>query len=137
MDLIEMTRELGKAIQKDERFANLQAANKANEADSELMEMINRIQLVHMSYQSEAAKEDKNEQKLSAYDEEFQGIYQKVKDNENMQRYESAMEEMDTLMKKITGMLSRCALGDNPDVCDVEAEQQDCADSCDGCSGCN
>lgn len=61
MDIIKLTRELGAAIQQDERYAKFQAAQKANEEDKELNELMGKIQLVHMSYQHEASKEDANE----------------------------------------------------------------------------
>ena len=55
MDIIKLTRELGAAIQQDERYAKFQAAQKANEEDKELNELMGKIQLVHMSYQHEAS----------------------------------------------------------------------------------
>lgn len=67
MDIIKLTRELGAAIQQDERYAKFQAAQKANEEDKELNELMGKIQLVHMSYQHEASKEDANEQKLARH----------------------------------------------------------------------
>ena len=75
MDIIKLTRELGAAIQQDERYAKFQAAQKANEEDKELNELMGKIQLVHMSYQHEASKEDANEQKLAAYETEFNDLY--------------------------------------------------------------
>lgn len=95
MDIIKLTRELGAAIQQDERYAKFQAAQKANEEDKELNELMGKIQLVHMSYQHEASKEDANEQKLAAYETEFNDLYKKVMDNEHMRDYEVARAEID------------------------------------------
>jgi len=135
MDLIQMTRELGKAIQEDERYINFHQACEANEADRELTDTINQIKLVQMSYQHEASKENADEEKLSAYEKEFQELYSKANSNPNMQRYEAAMNEMDALMKRITGILSRCAMGEDADTC--EPEMHSCGGSCDSCSGCH
>ncbi|NLB35772.1 MAG: YlbF family regulator [Clostridiales bacterium] len=134
MDLIQMTRELGKAIQEDERYIKFHKAREANEADKELTDLINQIQLVHMSYQHEAEKEDADESKLNEYEKEFQGLYSKAKANPNMQRYEAAMNEIDALMKNITGILSCCAMGEDADTCEPE---HGCTGSCDSCSGCH
>ena len=60
MDVIAKARELGAALQQDERYTKLMEAQKANEADTALNELIAKIQLVQMSFQHEAAKEDKN-----------------------------------------------------------------------------
>ena len=51
MDIIELTRQLGAAIQKEEAYINFHKAKETNEADDELNELINKIQLIHMSYQ--------------------------------------------------------------------------------------
>ena len=44
MDLIQLTRELGKAIQQDERYLRLQAAKQASDEDSHLQRADWRIQ---------------------------------------------------------------------------------------------
>ena len=59
MDVIAKARELGAALQQDERYLKLMEAQKANEEDTALNELIARIQLVQMSFQHEAQKEDK------------------------------------------------------------------------------
>ena len=51
MEIIKLTRELGKAIQADERYAKFVAARETNEKDDELNEIIGKMQLIHMSYQ--------------------------------------------------------------------------------------
>ncbi|MBQ8026481.1 MAG: YlbF family regulator, partial [Clostridia bacterium] len=56
MDIIKLTRELGKAIQADERYAKFVTARETNEKDDELNDLIGKMQLVHMSYQHEASK---------------------------------------------------------------------------------
>ena len=45
MDVIEMARELGKAIQQDERYKRIDAAKKANDEDSQLQELIVKFNL--------------------------------------------------------------------------------------------
>ena len=106
MDIIEITRQLGAAIQQDERYLAYHEARKTNEADTDLNDLINKIQLIHMSYQHEAAKDDANEEKLAAYDKEFTEVYQAVMANENMQKYEAARQAVDEMMNHITGILA-------------------------------
>lgn len=135
MDIIKLTRELGAAIQQDERYAKFQAAQKANEDDKEFNELMGKIQLVHMSYQHEASKEDANEQKLAAYETEFNDLYKKVMDNEHMRDYEVARAEIDEMMHYITGILALCIQGEDPATCEPE-EEHHCGGDCSGCSGC-
>ena len=114
MDIIKLTRELGAAIQQDDRYAKFQAAQKANEEDKDLNDLMGKIQLVHMSYQHEASKEDANEQKLAAYETEFNDLYKKVMENEHMRDYEVARAEIDEMMHYITGILALCIQGEDP-----------------------
>ena len=114
MDIIEITRQLGAAIQQDERYLAFHEARKTNEADTDLNDLINKIQLIHMSYQHEAAKDDANEEKLAAYDKEFTEAYQAVMANENMQKYEAARQAVDEMMNHITGILALCVQGEDP-----------------------
>ena len=54
MSLEKLTRELGKAIQQDERYLAMQKAIEANEKDTALNELMSKIQLIQVSYQHEA-----------------------------------------------------------------------------------
>lgn len=135
MDLIQMARELGAALQQDERYLRFMEAHEANDKDNELNALIGKIQLVHMSYNREAAKDDKDEEKLKAYDTEFNTLYNQVMCNPNMRRYEKARDEVDALMKEITGILTLCVRGEDPMTCDPNAGA--CAGDCGSCGGCS
>ena len=132
MSLEKLTRELGKAIQQDERYSALQKAIEANEKDTALNELMSKIQLIQVSYQHEASKEEPNEEKMKAYDEEFRGVYTEIMMNPNMQAYEKARKDIDELMNFLTGILAMCVNGDDPDTCDPTAHQ--CGGDCSGCS---
>ncbi len=137
MDLIAKARELGAMLQQDERYVALMEAQKASEADEGLNELIAKIQLIQMSFQHEAAKEDRNEQKLEAYDKEFGEIYAQIMANENMKAFETAKAEIDKLMNYINGIFALCLQGQDPATCDPEAEHHDCGGECSSCSGCH
>lgn len=131
MSLEKLTRELGKAIQQDERYSALQKAIEANEKDTALNELMSKIQLIQVSYQHEASKEEPNEDKMKAYDEEFRGVYSEIMTNPNMQNYEKARREIDELMNYLTGILAMCVNGDDPDTCDPTAHS--CGGDCSCC----
>ena len=136
MDIIEITRQLGAAIQQDERYLAFHEARKTNEADTDLNDLINKIQLIHMSFQHEAAKDDANEEKLAAYDKEFSEVYQTVMANENMQKYEAARHAVDDMMNEITAILSLCVQGEDPKTCQPQ-EEHHCSGECGSCGGCH
>ena len=141
MSLEKLTRELGKAIQQDERYLAMQKAIEANEKDTALNELMSKIQLIQVSYQHEASKEQPDEGKMQAYDEEFRGVYTEIMMNENMRNYEMARKDIDDLMNFLTGILAMCVNGDDPDTCDPTAHS--CGGDCSGChcdcgdEGCN
>ncbi len=134
MSLEKLTRELGKAIQQDERYLAMQKAIEANEKDTALNELMSKIQLIQVSYQHEASKEEPNEDKMKAYDEEFRGVYTEIMMNPNMQAYEKARQDIDELMNFLTGILAMCVNGDDPDTCDPKAHS--CGGDCGSC-GCD
>lgn len=133
MDIIKLTRELGKAIQQDERYLKFVAAREENEADTELNDLVGKMQLIHMSYQHEASKEDANEQKLQAYEEEFMGIREKIIANPNMANYEAARMAIDEMMNHIVGILTECIKGEDPETCEPPQEHS-CSGNCSSCS---
>lgn len=138
MDVIELTRQLGAAIQKDERYLAFHEARRVNEADTDLNDLINKIQLIHMSYQHEAAKDDANEEKLQAYDKEFSEVYAAVMANENMQKYEAARKAVDDMMNYLTQILAMCVQGEDPETCDpAAAHEHNCSGECGSCGGCH
>ena len=133
MTIEKLTRELGKAIQQDERYLAMRKAVEANEQDTELNELMSKIQLIQVSYQHEASKEEPNEEKMKAYDEEFIVVYAQIMQNENMRNYEIARKEIDDMMNYLTGILAMCVNGDDPDTCDPTAHS--CSGDCSGCGG--
>ncbi len=134
MTVIEAARELGKAIQADERYAKLMAAKEANDKDDALNALIGKLNLIQMSYQVEAEGEA-NEEKMNGYDKEFREVYTEVMLNENMKNYESARQDVDDMMNYVMQLLSMVVNGEDPATCDPAA-QSSCSGSCSTCAGC-
>jgi len=134
MDVIKMTRELGKAIQSDERYENFQQTKKNNEADSGLNALMGKLNLAQMSYQNESESENPDNAKMDAYDKEFHEIYGELMQNPNMLRYEASRIEIDKLMNHIMQLLALCVNGADPDTCEPEAAN--CGSGCAACGGC-
>ena len=136
MDVIKMTRELGKAIQQDEKYLKFMEAKKANEADDKLNELIGKLNLIQLSYQQEAEKETPDEAKMKQFDEEFRSVYGDVMINENMKKYEEARQEVDNMMNYVMQILSLCVNGEDPDTCEPANAEGVCSGNCSACSGC-
>lgn len=136
MDVIALARELGAALQKDERYVKFEAAKKANEEDTALNELISKLQLVQLSFQQEAAKEDKDDAKLQEMDTEFGQLYGQIMASPNMQAYQAAAQEIDELMKYINGIFTLCLQGEDPATCEPH-EEHNCSGECSSCGGCH
>lgn len=137
MDIIKLTRELGAAIQQDERYLAFTKAREENEKDTELNELMGQIQMVQMNYQLEASKEDPDSAKMQAFEEEFNALYTKFMANGKMQAYDAARTEVDEMMNYIMQILSLCVNGADPATCEPEKHDHECGGSCSSCSGCH
>ena len=62
MNVIELTRQLGEAIQQDEKYIAFTEARRANEEDMELNAMIGKLNLVQMSYENMKRYEEKKQE---------------------------------------------------------------------------
>ena len=107
MDVIKLTRELGAAIQQDERYIAFTKAKEANENDKEINDLMGKIQLVQMNYQIEASKEEPDSEKMRAFEEEFNEAYTALMDNEKMQAYDEARAAIDEMMNYIMQILGK------------------------------
>ena len=134
MDIIEMAKEMGKAIQADERYKALMRTKKANDEDQELQDLIGKFNLIRLELNNEVSKENKDQQKLEKLNQDLQKTYQSVMSNEHMAAFNTAKVEMDTLLNQVNQVLSLCVNGQDPDTIDLDAQ---CSGSCSSCSGCH
>ena len=138
MSVIELTRQLGAAIQKDERYLAFAAAKEANEKDEALNALMGEIQMIQMNYQMEASKEEPDSAKMQEFEAEFNAKYEAFMANENMQKYDEARAEVDSMMNYIMQILGLCVNGADPATCEPEQQHDhSCDGSCSSCSGCH
>ena len=135
MDVIELARELGKAIQQDERFLAMQIARQNSDNDDELQQLIGEFNLKRMAINNEAAKENRDEAKLQQLNSELRETYAKVMQNKNMNAYNEAKELMDNMLKRINAIISISAEGGDPEIADLTEDT--CGSSCSSCAGCH
>lgn len=137
MTVIEITRQLGAAIQQDERYKAYEAAREANEKDDTLNELIGKINLIQLSYQNEVGKgEEADAEKMEGFAKEFEELYRQIMVNDNMAKFETAKTAVDAMMNEIMGILGCCIDGQDPATCKPE-EEHHCDGSCNSCGGCH
>ncbi|MBQ6380739.1 MAG: YlbF family regulator [Clostridia bacterium] len=134
-DVIQIARELGAALQEDARYKALMQARKANDEDEQLQKLIGEFNIIMLNAQQEAEKEDKDEAKLQAYNEQYVEAYKTIMDNENMQAYQAAQSELEAVVNTINGIIAMSLNGEDPATCDPDA--QNCTHDCSTCGGCH
>ena len=134
MDIITKARELGKLLQQEESYIKLQEAQKNADADQELQDLIGEFNLKRMAINNEACKEDRDEEKLRALNEEMRSSYASIMSNENMIAYNDAKTALDTVMQRVMAIITQSADGEDPDTTDFSPS---CTHDCSTCGGCH
>lgn len=75
MDIIAITRELGKQLQQEESYIKMRAAQQACDEDEGLQKAIGEFNLKRMAINNEAQKDDRNEETLQRLNGEFRAAY--------------------------------------------------------------
>lgn len=133
MDIIEMARELGRAIQADDRYIAYCLAKQANDEDEQLQNLINAFNLKRVELQMEISKPDKNDDTIQELNNLIKDTYQKIMTNPKMMIYNNTKSAMDQLMSQINNIITMSANGINPDEINLESL---CAGDCSTCGGC-
>lgn len=137
MSIESALRELGKEIQKDERFVALQVAAKANDADESLQQQMQEMQLISLKYQQEAEKgEEASQDRIKELQDDYQKLYTEIMAGENMQNYSAATSEMEKMAQYISGMIGLFFDGQDAETCELPA-QDACTHNCSTCGGCH
>ncbi len=132
--LLEMAKELGHAIQADERFIRTQMAQNAADEDEALQALIGEFNLKRMAINAEAAKgEEQDEAKMRTLNEELRAVYARVMANESMAAYNEAKTELDKVTNAIGAILNMASQGLNPD----DYDEHSCSGNCSSCGGCH
>lgn len=133
--LLEMAKDLGHAIQQDERFVRVQMAQNRADEDAALQELIGEFNLKRMALNAESSKSDgeQDTEKLGVLNEELREVYAKVMANESMMTYQAAKAELDKLTNGISAILNMAAQGLNPD----DYSEHSCGGNCGSCGGCH
>jgi cell fate (sporulation/competence/biofilm development) regulator YlbF (YheA/YmcA/DUF963 family) len=135
MDIIQMTRDLGKEIQKDERYLKMQLAIQNTDNDGNLQDLIGQYNLKRMSLESEAGKQDRDQEKIRVYQQELNGLYETIMKIPSMIAYNEAKTRMDDLLRRVDAIIEQSANGADPETADYV--EHSCGGECGSCSGCH
>lgn len=138
MTVIELTRELGRALQCDDRYIAYNLAKQTNDQDAELQNLIGEFNIVRMKYSQQMQKNEAEQDKelMKKLDEDMREIYGKIMKNENMVHFNDAKDAMDKLLNSINFIITMSANGEDPMTC-PEEQPTSCSGSCATCGGCH
>ena len=106
MDIIEMARDLGRALQADEKYQR---------------------------YVNATLENDKDHVKIARLDSEFKTTYRLIMERPGMMEYNAAKSDLDGLVQFINQIIVGSANGQDPD--NIQ-QSTGCTGSCSSCSGC-
>ncbi len=133
--MIKKARELGREIQADERYIKMMTAKQAWEEDEALQKAIGEFNLKRMAINAEAQKDDRDEEKISRLNEELKAVYADITSNESLKTYNEVKQEVDEMVQRITGIITLCGDGFDPETADYTPPS--CGGDCSGCAGCS
>lgn len=136
MDVLNVARELAKALQESEAYIAMSKAREENDKNLDLQEKISNFNLKKIALNRETAKEDRNSDKISTLDREIREAYQDIMNDPNMKAYSEAKGKVDELMKKIEFVLGMALNGADPETIEVP-ESTGCTGNCSSCAGCH
>lgn len=134
MDVIEQVRNLGKAIQQDDRFIRYAKAKLANDSDKELQAAIGEFNITRMELDREFQDEQKDEDKVKELNEKLRKIYGDIMSAPAMVEYNTAKADLDVMVNEINTIISKSLDGEDPETCDTASG---CTGSCSTCGGCH
>lgn len=138
MNVIELARTLGKAIQEDPDYAKLEKARAASDADEGLQALIEKFNLLGMTMEVEAAKEDADEARIDKLNADMMALYSQILENEAMAAFNEAKAVMDHKMDDVVAILAAAVNGEDPMTFDPHAQHEaGCGGDCSCCSGCH
>lgn len=137
MDALKAARELGKAIQADQRYKDYVAAKEVNDADEELQGLISDFSAKRQALNVEMSKEpsEQDGEKIRLMNKELQESYGKVMKNVNMANFAIVKNAFDILLNEVNMIISMSCEGEDPDTCDPHASHG-CGGNCGSCGGC-
>lgn len=133
MDIIELSRELGRKIQQEESYINMMEANKAVEADEALQALIGEFNLLKLQLNEKLTAAERDEEAIKEVNTKMRTLYADIMVNDSMQKLNESKNAFDQVMQRVIAIVTNSANGEDPNTTDYHA----CSGSCSTCGGCH
>ena len=136
MDVIELARSLGAAIQAHPLYQEYLKAKEVNDADEELQKLIGEYNRQRMNINMEMEKEPEQQdaEKIEKLNSELEKTYFEVMANPSMAAFSKKKEELDEVLNKANTIVLMSLNGEDPATCEPHT---DCGGNCASCGGCH
>lgn len=134
MTVLEAVRNLGDAIQKDERFIRYAKAKIAYETDQAMLDKIGEFNTIRMNLDNEMTSENADEEKKKELNQKLRDVYSEIMSNPIMVEFNAAKADVDTMINDVNSVIMQCLEGADPATCEPEVH---CSGSCSTCGGCH
>lgn len=135
MDVIKAARNLGAALQADERFVEYARTKLALDKDEVLQDLVGKFNIARMNIERLGEQEERDEEKFREANLELREIYDSIMNNENMKAYNDAKLGVDKMISDVMGIIQMCSEGADPETCEIP--EGGCTGSCSTCAGCH
>lgn len=133
MDIIELSRELGRKIQQEDSYKAMQTATETADKDEALQALIGEFNLQKLQLNEKLSAEDRDEDKIKELNAQMRNTYAEIMSNPAMIAVNEAKTKFDEIMQRVFAIVSNSANGEDPDTTDYHA----CSGSCSTCGGCH
>ena len=134
MDMIELARQLGAAIQNSDEYKAMALAKNEADKDEELQHLIEELNMKQLVLSQENMKEDRDEEKIKALRDEFMTFYyQDIMSRPTMVAMQSAEKAFSAKIAFVKKIIEDSAEGEDP----YTIEESSCTGSCASCAGCH
>ena len=135
MELIKLSRELGKAIQNNELYKRMHEVKQKVDNDANIQNLIGDFNLKKIAINNEMNNTEHDEEKVKKLNEEMRNAYTNIMEHPDMIEYNKTQNEMNELLQRINAIIVQSAQGEDPETTDFV--QSSCGGSCGSCGGCH
>ncbi|MGN0452684.1 MAG: YlbF family regulator [Ruminococcus sp.] len=133
MDIIELSRELGRKIQQEESYLAMQEATAQVDKDEALQTLIGEFNLQKLKLNEKLTAENRDDEEIKALNEKMRKLYADIMVNPSMIKLNESKTAFDAVMQRVFAIVSNSANGEDPNTTDYHA----CSGSCSTCGGCH
>ena len=128
MDILEMAKELGKAIADSELMESVKKAEDVQNNDEKAQQLIGEYNLKRIQLMQRAQKENVTQEELESIRTELSDEFDKLMQYDVINRYITPNKELDAVLEQVNNIITFYVTGQTPG---------GCSGSCSSCSGCH